>query len=108
MTPAKLIAWLPGALAAYVIGWWGINEATGLAGQLLPFLWILAYFGIFWGGWLAIPMLGVGATFLQPFLPKPARPHVRRAFVAWLLAWLGVLIGLVWLGAPQGFEQVPL
>lgn len=107
MAPIGRLTALPGGLLAYAVGWWGIAHASGLAGRGLPFLWILAYYGIFWGGWVAIPVLGVGATLAQPLLPEAARSPVRAWFVAWLLAWVGVLIGLVWLGAPPGFRVIP-
>lgn len=106
MAPIGRLTALPGAFLAYALGWWGIAHATGLAGQLLPFLWILAYFGVFWGGWLGIPLLGIGATLAQPLLPAALRPHARAGFAAWLLAWLGVLVALLWLGAPPGFRSI--
>lgn len=101
----RLLA-LPGALVAYAVGWWGIAHAGGILGTVLPFLWIATYFGVFWGGWVAIPLLGAGATFLHPMVPEAWRSPVRVWFVGWLLAWLGVLAGLFWLGAPPGFETV--
>ncbi len=107
MAPVKRLAALPAALIAYAVGWWGIAHATGTLGQALPFLWIAAYYGVFWGGWVAIPVLGVGATLAQPLLPGAWRGPTRAGFVAWLLAWLGVLVGLVWLGPPPGFRTVP-
>lgn len=108
MAPVKRLAALPVAFLAYALGWWGIAHGEGLVGAALPFLWIAAYFGVFWGGWLAIPLLGVAATFLQPFLPDAWRSPIKATFVGWLLAWLGVLIALVWLGPPPGFRAVPL
>ncbi len=108
MAPVKRLAALPLTFLAYAIGWWGIAQGEGVVGAILPFLWIAAYFGVFWGGWLAIPLLGVGATFLQPFLPDAWRSPIKATFVGWLLAWLGVLIALVWLGPPPGFRAVPL
>lgn len=108
VAPVKRLASLPAAFLAYALGWWGISHGQGILGASLPFLWILSYYGVFWGGWLAIPLLGLGATFLQPFLPEAWRWPVKAAFVGWLLAWLGVLVALIWLGAPRGFGQVPL
>lgn len=108
VAPVKRLSALPIAFLGYAVGWWGIASASGLLGRVLPFLWILTYFGVFWGGWAGIPVLGVGATLGQPLLPERARGPVRAAFVAWLLAWLGVLLALLWLGPPPGFEAAPI
>ena len=108
MAPPKRLLAFPFATLAYAMGWWGIAHATGVLGSVLPFLFVASYFGIFWLGWLAIPLLGVGATLGQPLLPERAQRPVRRLFIGWLLAWFGVLVGLIWLGPPPGFEAVPL
>lgn len=108
MAPPKRLLALPMTLAAYAVGWWGIGQGEGFLGATLPWFFLLAYFGVFWGGWLAIPLLGVGATFGQPLLPEGARRPVRMLFVGWLLAWLGALLGLLLLGPPAGFEASSL
>jgi len=97
---------LPISLAAYAVGWWGIAHADGILGLVLPFLWIASYYLVFWGGWVGIPLLGIGATLLQSSLPPRARRPTREWFVGWLVAWLGALVGVLWLGAPPGFEVV--
>lgn len=108
MAPPKRLLAFPVAFACYAIGWWGIAHGTGVAGTVLPFLWVFAYFGVFWLGWAGVPLFGLGATLLQPALPEPWRTRVRAVFVGWLVAWFGVLLALVWLRAPPGFERVPL
>lgn len=107
MAPVKQLSAFPATFLAYAVGWWGTQQA-GLAGQTLPFLWLATYYGVFWGGWFAIPLLGAGATLLNPMLPEGWKGPVRSGFLAWLLAWLGVLVGLLWLGAPPGFRAVPI
>lgn len=101
--------WLAGpALFGWTAASWALaTKASGLFASTGQLAWVTAYLGIFWGGWLAIPVLGVGATFGQPMLSQKWRPRVRGWFVAWLLAWLGVLAAVGWLGPPPGFEQVP-
>lgn len=105
MAPVKRLAALPVAFLAYAAGWWGAH-LDGTAGATLPYVGVLAYYGVFWGGWLAIPALGIGATIAQPLVPERLRSPVRAGFVGWLLAWLGVLAALVWLGPPPGFRAV--
>lgn len=101
--------WLAGpiAFAWAAVGWALATQGTGLFAAVGQIAWVAVYVSIFWGGWLAIPVLGVGATFGQPMLSSDWRPRVRGWFVGWLLAWLGVLAALWWLGPPPGFEPVP-
>lgn len=108
MAPPKPLIAAPASFLAYAIGWWGIAHGQGVAGSLLPFLWILAYYGVFWGGWAAIPLLGVGATFGGPLLPERWRGPARALFVGWLVAWLAVWLAQLWLGPPPGFQAVGL
>lgn len=103
MAPVKRLLAAPVAFASYVLGWWGIEHGTGFIGATLPFLWILAYYGVFWGGWFAIPLLGIGATIARPLLPDRLARWVGLWFIGWLLAWGGVLAALAWLGPPAGF-----
>jgi hypothetical protein len=102
-----LLAAGPVVFATYALGWLLVEATTGLLQQAGFVLFALAYVGVFWGGWLAIPILGVGATFGQPMLDEPWRSRTRHWFIVWLLAWIGVLPAVVWLGPPAGFEPVP-
>lgn len=101
--------WLAGPIAfGWMAGAWSLATWTsGTPATAGTLLWALAYLVIFWGGWLAIPVLGVGATFAQPMLSPDWRAPVRGWFVAWLMAWTGILAALWWLGAPPGFERIP-
>ncbi|PSG97789.1 hypothetical protein BRD56_03605 [Thermoplasmatales archaeon SW_10_69_26] len=106
---APTARWLaaPIAFAWTAAGWATSSWATGTTADVGRLLWSLPYLSVFWGGWLAIPVLGVGATFAQPMLPERWRAPVRGWFVGWLLAWIGVLAAVWWLGPPPGFEAVP-
>lgn len=101
--------WLagPACFAWTALGWAAASWADGTVALAGRILWSLPYLIVFWGGWLAIPVLGVGATFGQPMMPKRWRAPVRGWFAAWLMAWIGVLVALWWLGPPAGFEAVP-
>jgi hypothetical protein len=103
---AQLAVAQPAAVQAKAIGA-ASQRAVGATADVGRLLWSLPYLSIFWGGWLAIPVLGVGATFAQPMLPENWRAPVRGWFVGWLLAWIGVLAAVWWLGPPPGFEAVP-
>lgn len=106
MPRARWLAF-PLAFACTALGWTLASYTTGTPTAVGKLAWSLPYLLVFWGGWLAIPLLGVGATFGQPLLPAAWRPRVRGWFVAWLLAWIGVLVAVWWLGPPPGFEPVP-
>lgn len=97
----------PACFVLTVTGWTLATMQEGILASLGTFAWVIPYLIVFWGGWLAIPVLGVGATFGQPMLPTRWRAPVRGWFVAWLLAWIGVLAAVWWLGPPPGFEHVP-
>lgn len=99
----KRLAWLPAGFAVASLGWLGFHEPVPGAG-LLKLAWVTVYYGVFWAGWAAIPLLGLAAALGGPFLPRRAWRWARRGFVAWGLAWLGVLASLWWLGAPAPFE----
>lgn len=106
MPRARWLAF-PLAFALTALGWALASYAAGTTAALGKLTWALVYLLVFWGGWLAIPVLGVGATFGQPLLPADRRAPVRGWFAGWLLAWLGVLAAVWWLGPPPGFEAVP-
>lgn len=101
--------WLasPIAFAWTALGWALATWSTGTPAAVGKLTWSLPYLVVFWGGWLAIPLLGVAATFGQPVLPADWRAPVRGWFVGWLTAWIGVLVAVWWLGPPPGFEAVP-
>jgi hypothetical protein len=102
--------WLaaPVAFGWTALGWALATWTSGTLADVGKIAWSLPYVLVFWGGWLAIPLLGVAATFAQPLLPPDWRAPARGAFVAWLLAWIGVLAAVWWLGPPPGFEAVPV
>jgi hypothetical protein len=107
MPRARWLA-LPIAFALTTLGWALATWTSGDVSAVGKLVWSLPYLLVFWGGWLAIPILGVGATFAQPLLPADWRPGVRAWFVGWLMAWIGVLGAVWWLGPPPGFEAVPI
>lgn len=96
--------WLfPLFLGVASLGWWGFERGVGVWGGALGLAWVLVYYGVFWGGWVGVPVLGVVALLSASFLPRRWWLWARWWFGAWVLAWLGVLASLLWLGAPSGF-----
>jgi hypothetical protein len=96
------LLWLVAGFAVTSVGWLGFAHEPPGAGAL-KLVWVLAYYGVFWVGWAAIPLLGLAAALGAPFLPDRAWHGARAGFVAWGLAWLGVLASLLLLGAPAPF-----
>ncbi len=85
------------------LAWWGFEMGSGWIAGGLRAVWVGTYYGVFWGGWAAIPVLGLAALLGGPFLPRRAWAWARWGFGAWLMAWLGVLASVLLLGAPDPF-----
>lgn len=86
----------PAAALLYGLGAWGATSDVGVVRAVLPWLAVLLFVLVFVAGWLGIPILGALSTVLVAELPPRWQRRVKRAFVAWLLAWIGVAVGL-WL-----------